>query len=278
MKKGICVKGHRVHVVIRQEVIRFAKWLRKEYDFPIKVPVYLSPHEEIISNGKKVTGAFFIPEERDTEPYIRIATGCYKKIRVDHALIAILNSVAHEVIHYLQWCTTGKTREKGVAQRAEKIVNHYFKNTVISSKATLEDHVSLIQIGGNLHERFLYVKALQYVEKAYRLAPQCPSAIYNLANVLHMVDRDKDAYELLQKIINSSIEELQQGCLECENPRSYQLDAYYLLFLVVLYWKRSWKDAFPYAEKHLHLRKQGHKSVWNINEIRKEITELRRIF
>lgn len=145
-------------------------------------------------------------------------------------------------------------------------------------KKKFDEHFSLIQKGLILHEKFKYSDALLYFENAYKLAPRCPSAMYNYANTLHMLERDIEAYNLLQQIVNSSIEDLRLGCQESrEPPKSYQVDAYYLLFHVVFYWKRSWEEAFPYAQKHLVWRTRGLKSAWTIKQIRKELRDLKAV-
>lgn len=94
-------------------MIRFARWLRANYEFPIRVPVYLSPHAYLMTrHGEVAFATFFGPFGRDTEPYIRIATGDYavhnkKKEGRNNALASYLVALAHEVIHYQQWVKTG---------------------------------------------------------------------------------------------------------------------------------------------------------------------------
>ena len=115
---------------MRRALIRFARWLRKHYDFPMRVPVYLSPHEQIVTtDGNKVSASFFAPFDRDVEPFIRIATGDYpalkKEIGRDNSLAAFICSLSHEVIHYQQWLQTGETRERGVARRVTTMLRRY---------------------------------------------------------------------------------------------------------------------------------------------------------
>jgi hypothetical protein len=43
----------------------------------------------------------------------------------DNALAAILCSLAHEVVHYQQWVTTGEMHERGVPRKAAAIVDAY---------------------------------------------------------------------------------------------------------------------------------------------------------
>jgi len=63
------------------------------------------------------------------EPYIRLPTGDYEKLKKKHgrddALATLLCSLAHEVVHYQQWVTTGETYERGVSRKGAAIVDAY---------------------------------------------------------------------------------------------------------------------------------------------------------
>jgi hypothetical protein len=130
MRKGIRIIGHRGHPEVKDAIIKFAKWLRNQYEFPIRVPVYLRPESELINmHGEKCSATFFAPWDQTVEPYIRIATGDYdiEKIKCgrDNALASYLVSLAHEVIHYHQWLKDNTIKERGVAVKAANIVDKY---------------------------------------------------------------------------------------------------------------------------------------------------------
>ena len=127
---GIRVSAVGVNREVRRSVLRFVKWLRGEMSFPKSVPVYLSPNYRIVlRDRKKVPATFFAPNDRNLEPSIRVATGDYDRLKVkrgrDNALAAILSSVAHEIIHYQQWCEKRQFREKEAEKRAREILNAY---------------------------------------------------------------------------------------------------------------------------------------------------------
>lgn len=129
-RSGLRVRGARGHPVVRGAAIRFAAWLRIYYEFPVRLPVYLSPRPRLLTlDGEVVTASFFAPWEPTVEPYIRVATGDYPEVRRrhgrDNALAAYLNSIAHEIVHYQQWLDTGEISERGVVSRARKIVEAY---------------------------------------------------------------------------------------------------------------------------------------------------------
>jgi hypothetical protein len=104
--------------------------LRKEYNFPIRVPVYLNQHRCFITvEGEEVTASFFAPNDRNIEPYIRIATGDYDDLVSEwgknDALASYICSLAHEIIHYQQWIIEGSTSEEGIEEEAEAILRRY---------------------------------------------------------------------------------------------------------------------------------------------------------
>jgi hypothetical protein len=116
--------------VVAKALVRFASWLRGTQEFPIRVPVYLSPREQVCTaDGRLCSASFFAPWSRSVEPYIRIATGDYQELREEmgrnNALASFITSLAHEVVHYQQWVQTGSVQERGVARRAERMLRHY---------------------------------------------------------------------------------------------------------------------------------------------------------
>jgi hypothetical protein len=99
----------------------------------MRVPIYLLPGKTLRTrHGEDVTASFFAPWSRSDEPYIRVATGDFPRLKKergrDNALAAILCSISHEVVHYQQWIATGETREAGVARKAAKMVERYSRD------------------------------------------------------------------------------------------------------------------------------------------------------
>jgi hypothetical protein len=133
-RRGLRICGARGNSVVRRALVRYARWLRVEYEFPIRVPVYLFPSEYIITReGQQVTASFFAPFSRSVEPYVRIATGDYAELSKqrgrDSAIAAYMLSLNHELTHYWQWIETGKTWEKGVVRRASAMLRRYEAST-----------------------------------------------------------------------------------------------------------------------------------------------------
>ena len=128
MRTGLRMRGHRGHPEVRRALNRYVRWLRKSYEFPIRVPVYFLPSETIITqDGEHVVASFFAPFDRNVEPFIRIATGDYPKLKRDRddALAAYIHSLSHEIVHYFQWVKTGNTSERGVSVKARSMLRKY---------------------------------------------------------------------------------------------------------------------------------------------------------
>jgi hypothetical protein len=129
-RSGLRIRGARGHPQVRGALIRFAAWLRREYEFPIRMPVYLQPTETLVTlHGEVCTASFFAPWDRCVDPYIRIATGDYPSLRRelgrDNALAAYIHSMCHELVHYWQWIDTSEIWERGVIRTADAMLRRY---------------------------------------------------------------------------------------------------------------------------------------------------------
>lgn len=134
-----CEQG--VNSKVRQSCLDFAKWLRLSFEFPIRVVVYLKKAYQIkTQDGKEMVSAtFFGPYSKKEEPYIRVSTGDFQELvsvqGEDNAILAILNSIAHEIIHYQQWLSNPDfdedLTEKEAEEKSVKLVDEYLGNNFI---------------------------------------------------------------------------------------------------------------------------------------------------
>lgn len=129
-RSGLRIRGFRGHPEVRTAFVRYARWLRKNYEFPVRLPVYLSGREMITTmHGDRAAASFFAPWDRNEEPYIRIATGDYPEVELergrDDALAEFIHSLSHEIVHYMQWLKTGEISERGVSVRADTMLRRY---------------------------------------------------------------------------------------------------------------------------------------------------------
>lgn len=108
VRKGLRINARKVDSHIGCAFKQFAKWLRQRYEFPVRVPVYLSNKDKIIDrDGEPCFSLFFAPFENITEPYIRIATGDYPDMVEEcgkgNATFELLYSLALGVVKYQKW-------------------------------------------------------------------------------------------------------------------------------------------------------------------------------
>lgn len=125
---------------VKRACIEFCKWLRTQYFFPKRVPIYFKSSEFIYSQAhEKVSATFLGPYDKKLEPYIRISTGDYlkmeKKWGKDNALAAILGSIAHELSHYFQWL-----KDINFPSAKEERQALYYKRKIIEKYAEIREH------------------------------------------------------------------------------------------------------------------------------------------
>ncbi len=141
-----CRKGVRLKFEkgVDEEVVRackeFVAWLRKEYEFPIRVPIYFKNTKYIKSqNGQFVSAIFLGPYDKSLEPYIRIAVDDYYDMLTergkDNALASILHSVAHELSHYFQWLKDLDSGKLNIERQAK-----YYADEILLDYAETREH------------------------------------------------------------------------------------------------------------------------------------------
>lgn len=141
-----CRKGVRLRFdkAVDQEVKRACKeyvyWLRKQYNFPIRVPIYFKASKYITTlTGEKVSAIFFGPYDKSLEPYIKISVGDYhellEEVGKDNALAAILHSITHELSHYYQWI---KECDLDTAKRERQA--QYYATEILYDYAETREH------------------------------------------------------------------------------------------------------------------------------------------
>ena len=112
----------------------FISWLRHNYNFPVRINIYIKNKYNIkAKDGELVSATFFGPYNKLEEPYIKISVGDYYDIAnskdVYCALCSEIASAAHELTHYYQWLNNMDLSEKQEERQAEyyskKIVYDY---------------------------------------------------------------------------------------------------------------------------------------------------------
>lgn len=133
-RSGILLRGSRVDKETRQPFAEFLKWLRTQYEFPVRVPVYLFPSSYLITqDGHEVNGSFVAPFTPSEEPLIRIAAGDLASQIREHGRIEAVGThlctLAHECVHYWQWVDTGEIWERGVRVKSRGIIDRYYEES-----------------------------------------------------------------------------------------------------------------------------------------------------
>ncbi|MGE8019305.1 hypothetical protein ACQKOM_10340 [Peribacillus frigoritolerans] len=131
-RKGLRLRSEAgVHPEVRSVCINFCKWLRTQMEFTVRVVIYLKKDYQIKNRTTKqmVTATFFAPFDKNVEPFIRIATGDYSELIEERgkkdALYAMLDSIAHEIIHYQQWLENRELNEEEAEEEGYKLVDSY---------------------------------------------------------------------------------------------------------------------------------------------------------
>lgn len=143
---GNCRKGVRLRFdkAVDKEVKRACKeyvcWLRTQYDFPIRVPIYFKASKYVTSStGEQVSAIFFGPYDKTLEPYIKVSVGDYQdlleKNGKDNALAAILHSITHELSHYYQWIKEYDFDTEKLERQAQ-----YYATEILYDYAEIREH------------------------------------------------------------------------------------------------------------------------------------------
>lgn len=148
--------------------------------------------------------------------------------------------------------------------------------TLAKNPKRRHDHAALIARGLALYEARRYAAALPCFDRALRMAPECPIALYNRANTLHMLERSEEASEILKGLLAVTPEVLHQRCEVPFSARSIQTDACMLLFWTTLHHRGFCDEAFEHAAAHLRRRSRGVPSVWSKREVLGDIAAMMR--
>ena len=129
-KKGVYVKiDKNVPNTVRTLYLSFIRWIRKNFEFPIKVTIYIKKDYRVkAKDGEMVVGTFGRPYTYGTTTYIRIATGDYyellKQNNEEQVMWLMLLTLTHELSHYFQYINKLTLTEIEEEKQAEKHSNY----------------------------------------------------------------------------------------------------------------------------------------------------------
>lgn len=130
LKKGVYVKiDKNVPIPVRAFYLSFVRWIRMNFEFPIKVTIYIKDGYRIkAKDGEMVVGTFWRPYIYGTTTYIRIATGDYyellKQNNEEQVMWSMLLTLTHELTHYFQYINKLPLTEIEEEKQAEKHSNY----------------------------------------------------------------------------------------------------------------------------------------------------------
>jgi len=133
IRSGLRIHKNEVESDIADAFKLFAKWLRVNYDFPIRLPVYLSTKDKVTGrDGEKHISIFFAPYDNGVEPYLSIATGDYLSLVEEdgkqNALFSLLHSLAIGVVKYQKWLSDNKNFDSYVSENdSEALLYKYIE-------------------------------------------------------------------------------------------------------------------------------------------------------
>lgn len=120
-----------VHDDVRQAVLKFATWLRRHYDFPMRLTVYLFAEERISSSsGEYGVSLFFEPAKKTGDSVIYAASGDYEELirkrgNRDDALCEIVCEIANHVVSYQNWVFNHNWSKATVRRRWKALMYAY---------------------------------------------------------------------------------------------------------------------------------------------------------
>ncbi len=125
---------------VRRACKEYVNWLRTQYEFPMRVPIYIKASEYVTtSTGEECSAVFLGPYDKTLEPYIKVSAGDYPdllaKCGKDNALAAILHSITHELSHYFQWLKDFDDNPKRDERQAK-----YYSSEIMYDYAETREH------------------------------------------------------------------------------------------------------------------------------------------
>lgn len=227
-----------IELQLREIVIEFGKWIRGKLDFPVTVTVYIrGKYISKINNEETFLASFFAPDNRAHNPYIRVDVENHKDNLndVNEFRKSILVSIAHEIIHYMQWLEGLDFCEEDAENKSEQLVGKFIEDrgynlTVTFKSKKLLELADLKSSHGNFNEAIslykeaiklgcndeyvynsiayyydcikMYNESVYYYDKALKINPN-NSAIYtNKGYALYCSEKYNEAIENYNKSLN----------------------------------------------------------------------------
>ena len=148
---------------------------------------------------------------------------------------------------------------------------------LIQSDLRLEpnSHWLLSRMALTYYEEHKYKRALTIGLKAYKVQPNCPLVLWDLAGTLDMLGRYREASVIYRRLIRRGVESIAFG--DCGEglawARGLVADCWYRLARCAKQQRHTAKAVKCY-EQHLDLRGSGCRSIYPLQIVRKELAEI----
>jgi tetratricopeptide (TPR) repeat protein len=174
-QKGITIRCSReVDTKIRDICVEFTGWIRKNIALPIKVTIYVRKnYKSRISENDIFKASFFAPYLKSDNPFIRVDVENHKIENSDEesTILSILESIAHEIVHYVQWIEGLPFSEDEAERKSKKLVRKFLKereyDLVVSPCA-----LKLVQLAEKYSQSNNFKKAIKCYINAIELGAE----------------------------------------------------------------------------------------------------------
>lgn len=134
-----------------------------------------------------------------------------------------------------------------------------------------DDHWFLTRLGLTYYEQRNYRKAFEITAKAFKLAPNCPLVLWDLAGCLQALERHDEAIKIYRRLISKGVDEVAYG--ECgegkARARGLIADCYYRLSISYRVLGKE-NLSLKSFEEHLDIRGPECYSIYPLKDLLKE--------
>ncbi len=135
-----------------------------------------------------------------------------------------------------------------------------------------DNHWLLAQLSETYYQQSKYEMALQYIQQALQIAPNCPLVLWDYAEILDMLDRNEDASMIYKSLIRRGVPRIAYG--ECGEgirwARGLVNDCRYKLGLVYAS-MGEFRLASKYIKSHITSRSRNSPSLFNLRDVKKKL-------
>jgi tetratricopeptide (TPR) repeat protein len=138
-----------------------------------------------------------------------------------------------------------------------------------------DNHWLLTRLGLTYYEERAYRESLSYERKALNLAPRCPLALWDYAGSLQMLGKHRMALRVYRQLLSRGIKGIAFG--DCGEGRGWARGLIADCFYRQAHSYRKLgeqKASIGCYRRHLKMRGPGCRSIYPVQAVRKELSEL----